>query len=158
VAPLFSTGATESLAVASGLSTAANAEISSTVFQHLAFNLVESAIKKSRKDRRADFEEIRKRPLTEYGVEAALVDAGEYHQRCAIRRGLEILAAKNQATAPSKVALESELEIARDKITTARAALEVAALTGDSRKAVENALKEATIDEARIKALLPYAR
>jgi len=158
VAPLFSTGATESLAVASGLSTAANAEISSTVFQHLAFNLVESAIKKSRKDRRADFEEIRKRPLTEYGVEAALVDAGEYHQRCAIRRGLEILAAKNQATAPSKVALESELEIARDKITTARAALKVAALTGDSRKAVENALKEATIDEARIKALLPYAR
>jgi len=47
VAPLFSSGTTESLAVASGLSTSFNAEISATVFQQLAFNAVESAINKS---------------------------------------------------------------------------------------------------------------
>lgn len=204
VAPLFSSGATESLAVVSGLATAANAEISSTVFQQLSFNLVESAIIKSRKDRRADFEQFQKKPLAEYGVEAALRDAGEYHQLCALRRGLETLAAKNQFDAPSKVVLESDLEKLQANITAFRVALEgtpavatipaVAAipavpavpagpgtpaiaavpavpgtpaipakamippLAGDARNTVDNELKRAIIEEARIKALLPYAR
>lgn len=122
-APLFSSGATESLAVASGLATAANAEISSTVFQQLAFSLVESAIKKSRADRLNDFIELQKKTFGDYGVEAALRDVGDYHQRCALRRGLEILTAKNQSTAPSKVVLETELENVRQIIATSRVAL-----------------------------------
>lgn len=162
VAPLFSSGTTESLAVASGLATAANAEITSTVFKQLAFNVVESAIRKNRKDRRDDFEEFQKRPISEYGVEAALRDAGDYHQRCALRRGIEVLAAKNQLPAPSKVALESELEKVREFITTARVALSgtatVDALTGDARKTTDNELKRAIIRESEIRALLPYAR
>jgi hypothetical protein len=158
VAPLFSSGVTESLAVTSGLSTAANAEISSTVFQQLAVNLVESAIVKSRETRRSEIQKKQERAIAEYGVEAALRDSGNYHQLCALRRGLEILQAKNQFVAPSKVDLEKELKAVDARIIAADRALSNVSLTGAAREHQELELREAKIRRANLKALEPYAR
>ena len=161
VAPLFGDGTTESLAVASGLATAANAEITATVFQQQAVNLVENAITNSRKSRADEIIELQKKNIADYGVEAALRDVGKYHQLCALRRGLEFLASKSATAAPSKTLLNDKLGKVEEKIAAARTALAgtsaVAALTGDRKERTKDDLQALLVEQARIKALLPYA-
>lgn len=164
VAPLFSSGATEALAVTSGLATGANAEITQTVFQQTALILVEGAIIKSREARLDEIKQLQSKPMKDYGVEAALRDASDFHHLCALRRGFEELQKKNQLTIPSKQRLESELTTVKSERANARAMLlkgengDGVALTSAQKNELDAEAKRLEIREEEIKSLLPYAR
>lgn len=164
VAPLFSAGTTESLAVASGLATGANAEITQTVFQQTAMILVEGAIIKSRETRLDDIKQLQSKPIKDYGVEAALRDAGDFHHLCALRRGFEELQAKNQLTTPSAQALNSEMETVKTELTAAKTMLMTGrnaaggSLTAAQTNQLDKDVKDLEIRQQQIRSLLPYAR